>query len=771
MKGLISAVAIVICWASAAWATAPVAPVTLTSLDAIHGLSNAEAGKHFPVDFEATVTYFRTDDRTLFVQEGNAAIYLFTARNLKLVPGDRVRVRGITAPSFRPIVETNDIAVLYHGDPPKPIPASYDEMVRIQHDAMLVTVRAVVRSADVVLNNNVRLIYLHMLADGGTVDASVKSGDGSGLKELLDAEVEVTGVASAIFDSKMQQTGVMLHSNTMADVKVLKPAGTSPWTLPVTPMDTILAEYRVRDLTTRVRVHGTITYYQPGVAVVLQDGSKSIWIDTETSDPLQIGDIADANGFPDVHSGFLNLVRGEIQDSHLQAPIEPRPGTWEDLSTSDNVQFGHIYDLVSIEGKVVTEAREAEQDEYVLDTNGHLFTAIYHHSDKASLIPLPPMKQVPLGSMVRVSGVCVELSSNQRNGPVPFNILLRSFDDITVVARPSLLTVRNLILLVGVLLAVVFAVGARGWAIERRVRRQTASLALIEQRRSRILEDINGSRPLAEIVEEITELVSFKLRGAPCWCQIADGAQLGNRPRNLTGLRIVRNEIPAHTGPALGDLSAAFDALDKPRNNESETLSMAVALTALAIETRRLYSDLRHRSEFDLLTDIHNRFSLDKYLDRQIDETRQNAGIFGLIYIDLDKFKQVNDVYGHLVGDQYLQEVALRMKRQLRGVDMLARLGGDEFAVLLPRVRNRAKVEEIAQRLDRSFEEPFPIEGLVLHGSASVGIALYPEDGVTKDDLLSAADAAMYVAKKTRRRIETKVSDQQEPDPTAGDRV
>jgi diguanylate cyclase (GGDEF)-like protein len=771
MKGLISAVAIVICWASAAWASAPVAPVTLTSLDAIHGLSNAEAGKHFPVDFEATVTYFRTDDRTLFVQEGNAAIYLFTARNLKLVPGDRVRVRGITAPSFRPIVETNDIAVLYHGDPPKPIPASYDEMVRIQHDAMLVTVRAVVRSADVVLSNNVRLIYLHMLADGGTVDASVKSGDGSGLKELLDAEVEVTGVASAIFDSKMQQTGVMLHSNTMADVKVLKPAGTSPWTLPVTPMDTILAEYRVRDLTTRVRVHGTITYYQPGVAVVLQDGSKSIWIDTETSDPLQIGDIADANGFPDVHSGFLNLVRGEIQDSHLQAPIEPRPGTWEDLSTSDNVQFGHIYDLVSIEGKVVTEAREAEQDEYVLDTNGHLFTAIYHHSDKASLIPLPPMKQVPLGSMVRVSGVCVELSSNQRNGPVPFNILLRSFDDITVVARPSLLTVRNLILLVGVLLAVVFAVGARGWAIERRVRRQTASLALIEQRRSRILEDINGSRPLAEIVEEITELVSFKLRGAPCWCQIADGAQLGNRPRNLTGLRIVRNEIPAHTGPALGDLSAGFDALDKPRNNESETLSMAVALTALAIETRRLYSDLRHRSEFDLLTDIHNRFSLDKYLDRQIDETRQNAGIFGLIYIDLDKFKQVNDVYGHLVGDQYLQEVALRMKRQLRGVDMLARLGGDEFAVLLPRVRNRAKVEEIAQRLDRSFEEPFPIEGLVLHGSASVGIALYPEDGVTKDDLLSAADAAMYVAKKTRRRIETKVSDQQEPDPTAGDRV
>jgi diguanylate cyclase (GGDEF)-like protein len=331
---------------------------------------------------------------------------------------------------------------------------------------------------------------------------------------------------------------------------------------------------------------------------------------------------------------------------------------------------------------------------------------------------------------------------------------MRTPDDISVVTRPSLLTVRNLMIVVGVLLLAVLIVGARGWAIERRVRRQTTALAMIEQRRSRILEDINGTLPLAEIIEEITELVSFKLRGAPCWCQVADGAQLGNCPPKLEGLRVVRTEIPAHTGPALGALFVAFDPLAKPRNNEAEALSKAVALAALAIETRRVYSDLMHRSEFDLLTDIHNRFSLDKYLDLQIAEARQKAGIFGLIYIDLDKFKQINDIYGHQIGDLYLQEVALRMKRQLRGVDMLARLGGDEFAVLLPRVRNRAKVEEIAQRLDRSFEEPFIIEGQTLHGAASVGIALYPEDGATKDDLLSAADAAMYAVKRSKRQVE-----------------
>jgi diguanylate cyclase (GGDEF)-like protein len=91
------------------------------------------------------------------------------------------------------------------------------------------------------------------------------------------------------------------------------------------------------------------------------------------------------------------------------------------------------------------------------------------------------------------------------------------------------------------------------------------------------------------------------------------------------------------------------------------------------------------------------------------------------------------------------------MKHQLRAGDTLARLGGDEFAVLLAQVRNRADVEEIAGRLARSLEEPFAAEGYVVNGSASVGIAVYPEDGTTRESLLRAADATMYVSKHIRR--------------------
>ncbi len=157
-----------------------------------------------------------------------------------------------------------------------------------------------------------------------------------------------------------------------------------------------------------------------------------------------------------------------------------------------------------------------------------------------------------------------------------------------------------------------------------------------------------------------------------------------------------------------------------------------------------------HRSEFDLLTDVQNRFAMEKALGAMIQTARETAGIFGLIYIDLNKFKQVNDQHGHLVGDLYLREVSRRMKRQLRPSDVLARLGGDEFAVLVSEVRNRDEVEEIRARLESCFDEPFIGDGFLLQGTASFGVALYPEDADTADGLLRGADSAMYVAKQTR---------------------
>jgi diguanylate cyclase (GGDEF)-like protein len=741
---------------SAVAASAP----PLTTLHAIRALSNAEASHQLPVAFPATVTYIRGVEHTLFLQDGDQGIYVRPPADADLHQGDLVLVHGQTHESFNPFVLADQITVLGHAALPQPVVANFDSMIGGKLDCRMVTVRGIVRTA----NEHLPLHYadLQIVTEGGFFSATVDDYDADNLGSLLDAEVEITGVASEQFDSKMQVTGIIVHLQSPAAIKILRPATSNPWSLPATPMDRVLASYSVHEATARVRVHGTITYYRPGFTAVLQDGGKSIWIETETRIPLRIGDQADATGFAEVRNGFLNLTHGEIRDSFQPAPVTPLPATWQMLTSHGNVTTGHQYDLVSIEGQVVAQVREASQDVYVLSADGKLFSAIYRLPDG----PPPATREIPLGSRVRVTGICVPENSSPFVEQVPFNILMRSPDDVAIVARPSWLSIRNLIRVVGGLLLVVLGVTTWGWMLTREVWRKTAALAarteaetarehrlaLIEHRRSTILEEINGTVPLAGILEEIAEMVSFCLDGAPCWCEVTDGARLGACSPPETGRRLNHAGIYGRTQVALGTLFASLPADCEPSLQERDTLSMAARLAALAIETRRLYSDLLHRSEFDLLTEIHNRFSLERYLDACILNARQNASAFGLIYIDLDDFKQVNDRYGHRVGDLFLQEVSLRLKKLLRSGDMLARLGGDEFALLLPGIHVRADIIEVAHRIEHCFQQPLQIDTLSLPAAVSTGIALYPEDGASRDALLRTADEAMYACKNARRR-------------------
>jgi diguanylate cyclase (GGDEF)-like protein len=726
-----------------------VAQAPFTSLQAIHLLSNAEAAKRPPVAFEATVTYFRSYEKTLFVQDQNAGIYVNATTDLKLVPGDRVLIRGTAQDSFRPIVVSSDIALLHHGSPPPPIPTTFDDVIETKRDCMYVRVRGVVRSAVMGLTSGRQVTRLQLLMDGGFIGISMDSSDPSKLDGLLDSTVEITGVASGDFDGKMQQVGILIHTTSFDNLRQLAPAPANPWKISVTPMDAVLGSFKVQDLSSRVRVTGTLTYYYPTGMAILQNGNRSIRVFTPEVTPLRVGDQVEAIGIPLVDNGFLTLKMGNIRATGAAAPVEPVLLNWDEVASGK-----HAFDLISIEGSVVSQVREHAQDVYVISVPGnHLFSALVKHPfvyDWGVSRPIPPMPQILAGTKVRVTGVAQLDNGNPYNGAVAFVLLLRSFDDVKVIAPPTLLNVRNLMILVGLLVAIVVVIGLRGWAVERSMRRQTAAVAYAERRRGKILEDINGTQPMVEILEKITELVSYKLGGAASWCQLTDGPKLGNCPASTGGMRVEALDILAHTGPALGTLYAAFDAKAIPVADEFETLSMAGSLSTLAIETRRLYSDLLRRSEFDLLTCVYNRFSLEKHIDREIDRAEMSAGTFGLVYIDLDHFKSVNDKFGHKTGDAYLQEVTLRMKRQLRGLDALARIGGDEFVALVPDARCRADVEDIALRIVRSFDESFQIDGHDIQGATSTGIALYPDDGTTKDALLHAADARMYVAKQAK---------------------
>jgi len=170
------------------------------------------------------------------------------------------------------------------------------------------------------------------------------------------------------------------------------------------------------------------------------------------------------------------------------------------------------------------------------------------------------------------------------------------------------------------------------------------------------------------------------------------------------------------------------------------------------ITVRRSYEEyLRRQAHFDPLTGLPNRMLLLDRLDQAIALAQRNRGKAAVLCVDLDRFKHVNDTMGHAVGDALLKEAAGRLAGCTRESDTIARLAGDEFVLLLPGVDGSVGAQRVAQRVVDAFASPFGLEGQEHFVTASIGIALYPDDGVERQLLLRNADLAMYKAKEQGR--------------------
>lgn len=161
----------------------------------------------------------------------------------------------------------------------------------------------------------------------------------------------------------------------------------------------------------------------------------------------------------------------------------------------------------------------------------------------------------------------------------------------------------------------------------------------------------------------------------------------------------------------------------------------------------------RHRALHDGLTDLPNATLFADRLELALEQARRHDWRLAVMFIDLDQFKQVNDTHGHDVGDRILLTTARRLSAFVRGGDSVARRGGDEFLVLILEVQDDQSVLEFAVSLALRIEDRSMVDGTRLNVGASVGIAVYPEDGTTAEVLLKRADASMYIAKRTGCRV------------------
>lgn len=164
-------------------------------------------------------------------------------------------------------------------------------------------------------------------------------------------------------------------------------------------------------------------------------------------------------------------------------------------------------------------------------------------------------------------------------------------------------------------------------------------------------------------------------------------------------------------------------------------------------ERKRNEAEIFQLAHYDKVTGLANRVLFQDRLQQEIEMTKRLGGSLALMYLDLDRFKEINDVLGHDMGDLLLKSAAQRLLGCVRASDTVARLGGDEFTIILPHQSSLPNVEQVAQTILQQLAEPFHIENETMYVSASIGITVSPEDGSNADTLLRNADQAMYAAK------------------------
>ncbi|ADR35626.1 sensor domain-containing protein [Oceanithermus profundus] len=306
--------------------------------------------------------------------------------------------------------------------------------------------------------------------------------------------------------------------------------------------------------------------------------------------------------------------------------------------------------------------------------------------------------------------------------------------------------------------------GGRVWFMRdvTEARRLEQALARSEERFRTILQNTS----------DITAVLDEEMRIR--YISPAVEAVLGHKVRDLVGLTVGESIHPDDRPAAERSLRAALEDPSRPihvtfrirsasgetrwlevrgRNLLANPAVRGILVSARDITEHKVYeAQIEHMAYYDALTGLANRRMLRERVEEAIRELGGGGG-FAFVYIDLDRFKNVNDTLGHDIGDALLVQVARRLEEQTGPGDVLARLGGDEFG-LLARRDDQEGVLELAQRLIQALRPPFNVEGHHIHVSGSAGIALYPTDGETFEQLLRHADIAMYRAKDDKVHLQ-----------------
>jgi diguanylate cyclase (GGDEF)-like protein len=249
--------------------------------------------------------------------------------------------------------------------------------------------------------------------------------------------------------------------------------------------------------------------------------------------------------------------------------------------------------------------------------------------------------------------------------------------------------------------------------------------------------------PLDSIHQELSCTSIERLSDAASWRQFLQ-----------TGQKLVHcfyRAVPVLRGSSRAGIILSLLSEDRADEAQQKLLESWGRFASLAVERRGLYKQLSFRAQYDSLTNLLNRASLYESLEGLMRSTGRPRATLAVIYLDLDRFKEINDSFGHTSGDKVLQHVAAQILRSVRRTDIVARIGGDEFVIVLPGVTERTEALQVADTIATAIAGPVDVDGQLLAIGASLGIGLSPIDGTDPESLLKVADESMYQVKLTHR--------------------
>lgn len=470
----------------------------LRTAASVRGLSIEQAQQHPPVKLRGVVTFFDQNLYSRFIQDETAGIYLREAANLPdLKAGQLVEVEGVASPGeYAPIVEPRYVQVVGEAALPTPKPATYEQLASGTEDSQFVEIAGIVRSVQ--LHEASQHHLIEIATGGGRLSVYARQLPVKRTEDLLDSTVRVRGVCSTQFNHRRQLFAIRLMVPRPEDLVIEQPTPAQPFSIAARPIGSLLQFAPQETYGHRVKVAGTVIYYEAGQALFVQDGDQGVEVQTRAREPLQLGDRVEALGF--VGQGEYTPV---LQDAIYRKIASGEPPVPRRVTPDEALRGTHDCRLVQVAAKLLDRALHGSERALILQQGETIFHAYLKQPEGQDAFA-----GLENGSRILVTGVCRiepgEWWAGEQWRAKSFRVQLRAASDVVLLEAPPWWTLKRVLWIAAALGFVTLAAFSWVVVLRRQVTERTRELTIqiherqraerwreIEQERSRVAHDLH----------------------------------------------------------------------------------------------------------------------------------------------------------------------------------------------------------------------------------------------------------------------------------------